>query len=42
MGKLPSPIIHGLPTESLRKGLESMRQAVWNWPGPKFPDRRPE
>jgi hypothetical protein len=28
MGKLLSPIIHGLPAESIRKGLESTRKAV--------------
>ena len=28
MGKVLSPIIHGLPAESLRKGLESTRRAV--------------
>ena len=42
MGKLLSPIIRELPAESLRKGLESTRKAVLNWPGPKFPDPRPE
>lgn len=30
MGKLLSPIIHGLPAESVRKSLESTRQAVLN------------
>ena len=28
MGKLLSPIVHALPAESLRKGLESTRKAV--------------
>jgi hypothetical protein len=28
MGHLLSPIVHGLPAESLRKGLESTRRAV--------------
>jgi len=28
MGKVLSPILHGLPAESLRKGLESTRRAV--------------
>jgi len=42
MGKLLSPIIRELPAESLRKGLESTRNAVMNWPGPEFPDPRPE
>lgn len=30
MGKLLSPIVHGLPAESLRIGLESTRKAVLN------------
>jgi hypothetical protein len=30
MGHLLSPIVHGLPAESLRKGLESTRRAVSN------------
>jgi hypothetical protein len=42
MRKLLSPIIHGLPAESLRKGLESTRKAVLSWPGPKFPAPSPE
>ena len=42
MGKLLSPIIHGLPAESLRIGLESTRKAVLNWPGSKFPAQSPE
>ena len=37
MGKLLSPIVRELPAESLRKSLESTRQAVVNWPSPKFP-----
>ena len=32
MGHLLSPIIHGLPAESLRKGLESTRRAVFKSP----------
>jgi len=32
MGKVLSPIIHGLPSESLRKGLDSTRRAVANRP----------
>jgi hypothetical protein len=42
MGKLLSPIIHGLPAESLRKGLESTRNAVLNLPAFKAPARGPE
>jgi hypothetical protein len=37
MGRLLSPIIHGLPAESLRKGLESTRKAVLSRTGSKFP-----
>jgi len=32
MGKLLSPIIHGLPAESMRRGLESTRNAVLSSP----------
>jgi hypothetical protein len=32
MGHLLSPIVHGLPVESLRKGLESTRRAVLSHP----------
>ena len=42
MGKLLSPIIHELPSESLRKGLESTRKAALNWPDAKFPAPSPE
>jgi hypothetical protein len=42
MGKLLSPIIHGLPAESLRKGLESTRNAVLNLPAFKAPATGPE
>ena len=37
MGKLLSPIIHGLPAESLRKGLESTRKAAVSRSVPKLP-----
>ena len=32
MGHLLSPIVHGLPAESLRKGLDSTRRAVFKHP----------
>ncbi len=42
MGKLLSPIIHELPAESLRKGLESTRKAVLSRPVRNFPAASPE
>ncbi|HLK22832.1 MAG TPA: hypothetical protein VKT81_27995 [Bryobacteraceae bacterium] len=38
MGHLLSPIVHGLPAESLRKGLESTRRAVLNHPQSQNPN----
>ncbi len=42
MGKLLSPIIHGLPSESLRKSLGSTRTAVLDRLGPRLEAPRPE
>lgn len=38
MGHLLSPIVHGLPAESLRKGLESTRHAVLSHPQSRSPN----